>query len=140
MRRKGYPLTRYADDGVGTCESAAEARAAVTAALRILKNWACNCIGRRRGWCTSNRDSSFLGTKSSPGKQLRLPPGKIRSGARFGGAVRYPWEKSVRRCMDQVRVLTSRRVPLKTQELIEELNPVLRGWGHHYKRAYWRKS
>src|SRR6266571_2207971 len=36
MRRKGYQLTRYADDWVATCESAAEARAAVAAALRIL--------------------------------------------------------------------------------------------------------
>jgi RNA-directed DNA polymerase len=34
MRRKGYQLTRYADDRVATCESAAEARAAVAAALR----------------------------------------------------------------------------------------------------------
>ena len=37
MRRKGYQLTRYADDWVATCESAAEARAAVAAALRILE-------------------------------------------------------------------------------------------------------
>ncbi len=37
MRRKGYQLTRYADDWVITCKSAAEARAAVAAALRILK-------------------------------------------------------------------------------------------------------
>ena len=34
--------------------------------------------------------------------------------------------KSIRRFMDQVRALTGRRVPLKTKELIEELNPVLR--------------
>jgi group II intron reverse transcriptase/maturase len=65
MRRKGYQLTRYADDWVLTCESAAEARAAVAAALRILKNWACSCIRRRRGLCMSDKDSSFLGTRSS---------------------------------------------------------------------------
>jgi group II intron reverse transcriptase/maturase len=37
MRLKGYQLTRYADDWVVTCKSAAEARAAVEAAGRILK-------------------------------------------------------------------------------------------------------
>ena len=37
MRRKGYQLTRYADDWVITCKSAGEARAAMAAALRILE-------------------------------------------------------------------------------------------------------
>jgi RNA-directed DNA polymerase len=37
MRRKGYQLTRYADDWVITCQSAAEARAALAAAVRILE-------------------------------------------------------------------------------------------------------
>src|SRR6516162_2917523 len=37
MRRKGYQLTRFADDWVVTCSSAAEARAALDAATRILK-------------------------------------------------------------------------------------------------------
>ena len=36
MRRKGYQLTRFADDWVITCKSAAEARAALAAATRIL--------------------------------------------------------------------------------------------------------
>ena len=37
MRRKGYQVTRYADDWVITCKSAAEARAAIVAAQRILE-------------------------------------------------------------------------------------------------------
>src|SRR5260370_3802570 len=37
MRLRGYQLTRYADDWVITCKSAAEARAAVDAASRSLK-------------------------------------------------------------------------------------------------------
>ena len=75
----------------------------------------------------SGKDSSFLGTRSSAARQLRLPPGKIRSGAQSGALYAYPREKSIRHFMDQVRALTRRRVPLKTKELIEELNPVLRG-------------
>ena len=37
MRRKGYQLTRYADDWVITCNSAAEARAALAVATRVLE-------------------------------------------------------------------------------------------------------
>ena len=80
----------------------------------------------------------FLGYKIKRGRQLRLPPSAIRSGARSGALYAYPKPKSIRRFMDQVRQLTKRSVPLTTQELIAELNPVLRGWGHYYKRAHVR--
>ena len=72
MRRKGYQLTRYADDWVITCESAAEARAALAAASRILKELGVRSIRRRRGLCTSGKDSSFSGTRSS-GSQANSP-------------------------------------------------------------------
>ena len=81
----------------------------------------------------------FLGYKIKWGKQLRLPPGKIRSGARSGELYAYPREKTIQSFMDQVCRLTKRRVPLTTKELIEELNPILRGWDQHYKRAHVRK-
>ena len=41
--------------------------------------------------------------------------------------------------MDQVRARTKRRIPLRTRELIEELNPLIRGWGEYYKKAHVRK-
>ena len=51
----------------------------------------------------------------------------------------YPKEKSICRFMDQVRQRTKRTIPLRTKELIAELNPLLRGWGVYYKRAQVRK-
>jgi hypothetical protein len=70
---------------------------------------------------------------------LRLPPRKIRSGARSGGLYAYPTQKSLQRFKDQIRARTRRKAPVTTEQLIDELNPVLRGWGHYYKKAHIRK-
>src|SRR5207249_1488750 len=138
MRLRGYQLTRYADDWVVTCKSAAEARAAVAAAQRILSELGVQLHPQKTRIVHVEHGFEFLGYKIKRGKWLRLPPGKIRSSAQSGALYAFPREKSIRRFMDQVRQCTKRRVPLKTRVLIEQLNPVLRGWGHYYKRAHVR--
>jgi len=112
----------------------------VAAALRILNELGVQLHPQKTRIVHVRQGFEFLGYKVKLGKQLRLPPGKIRSGAQSGALYAIPREKSVHRFMDQGRALTRRRVPLKTKELIEELNPVLRGWGHHYKRAHTSES
>ena len=73
MRRKGYQLTRYADDWVITCKSAAEARAAVDAALRVLKQLGGSCTRRRRGSSTFSTVSNSWVTRSSAGRRFICP-------------------------------------------------------------------
>ena len=138
MRHKGYQLTRFADDWVVTCTSATEARAAIAAALRILSVLGVQLHPQKTRVVHVRRGFEFLGYLMRRGKQLKLPPGKIVTGARSGALYAYPREKSVQRFKDRVRQLTRRCVPLKTKDLIEQLNPVLRGWGHYYKRAHVR--
>ncbi len=140
MRLRGYQLTRYADDWVITCKSAAEARAAVEAADRILKQLGVELHPQKTRIVHVRDGFEFLGYKIKRGKRkLNLPESKIRSQARQGALYAYPKEKSIRRFMDRVRQRTKRRIPLKTKELIAELNPLLRGWGEYYKRAHVRK-
>lgn len=139
MRRKGYQLTRYADDWVITCKSAGEARAAITAARKVLQALGVELHPQKTRIVHVALGFEFLGYKIKRGKQLRLPPGKIKSQIHSGGLYAYPKEKSIRRFMDQVRQRTRRRIPLRTYELIEELNPLLRGWGEYYKKAHVRR-
>jgi group II intron reverse transcriptase/maturase len=139
MRLKGYQLTRYADDWVITCKSAAEARAAVDAAGRILKQLGVELHPQKTRIVHVQHGFEFLGYKIKRGKRkLQLPESKIRSQARQGALYAYPKEKSIRRFMERVRQRTKRKTPLKTKELIAELNPLLRGWGEYYKRAHVR--
>jgi RNA-directed DNA polymerase len=138
MRSKGYQLTRYADDWVVTCKSAAEARAAVVVAQRILNELGVQLHPQKTRIVHVEHGFEFLGYKIKRGKRLWLPPRKIRSSAKSGALYAFPREKSIRRFMDQVRQCTKRRVPLKTRELIEQINPILRGWGYYYKRAHVR--
>ena len=140
MRRKGYQLTRYADDWVVTCTSAAEARAAIAAAQKILEQLGVKLHPQKTRVVHVRQGFEFLGYKIKRGQRpLRLRSQQIRSGVRDGDLYAYPKVKSIRRFMDQVREQTKRRIPLTTSELIAALNPVIRGWGNYYKRAHVRK-
>jgi hypothetical protein len=140
MRLRGYQLTRYADDWVITCKSAAEASAAVDAAGRILKQLGVELHPQKTRIVHVREGFEFLGYIIKRGqRKLYLPKSKIRSRARQGALYAYPKAKSIHRFMDQVRQRTKRRSSLKTKELIAELNPLLRGWGEYYKRAHIRR-
>jgi hypothetical protein len=82
----------------------------------------------------------FLGYKIRRGSRpLRLSSARITSGARSGSLYAYPRRKSVQHFKDQVRRLTCRRAPVSTARLIQELNPIVRGWGNYYGRAHVRR-
>ncbi|MEE8302845.1 MAG: group II intron maturase-specific domain-containing protein [Candidatus Tectomicrobia bacterium] len=45
----------------------------------------------------------------------------------------------MRKFQDQIRTLTQRKAPLTLVEVIERLNPVIRGWGTFYRKANVRR-
>jgi len=139
MRRRGYQLTRYSDDWVVTCSSAAQARAALQTATGILKTLGVAINPRKTRIVHVKQGFEFLGYKIKRGNRpMRLPAGKIRSGIKAGALYAYPRQKSIRHFKDQIRHLTCRRAPVTTAELIQQINPILRGWGEYYKRAHVR--
>ena len=64
---------------------------------------------------------------------------KIRSGARQGNLYAYPRQKSIDKFKETIRARTQRKLPLSVEELIEDLNPVIRGWGNYYSKAQVRR-
>ena len=138
MRRKGFQLTRYADDWVITCKSAAEARAALEAATRILEQLGVRLNLQKTRIVHVRHGFDFLGYRIlRSSRRSKLTAGRIRRW-QPNGLIVTPTTKSIRRFRDRVRSLTRRCVSRKTEELIRELNPTLRGWGEYYKRAHVR--
>ena len=140
MRRRGYQLTRYADDWLITCRSRCEAEAALRVAGKILATLGVRVNPQKTRIVHVRQGFAFLGYKIKRGNRgLYLPAAQIRSRVRSGDLYAYPTEKSVARFKDAIRRTTRRRIPLGTAELIRELTPVVRGWGEYYKRAHVRR-
>ena len=140
MRRRGCRLTRYADDWLLTCRSRGEARAALKAAKRILAKLGVTLNAEKTRIVHVRQGFEFLGYKIKQGQRpLRLPSAKITSRARAGTLYAIPRDKSIRNFKDQIRARTRRTASVTTQELIDQLNPVIRGWGQYYRKAQVRK-
>jgi len=125
-------------DWVITCKSAAEARAALVAATRILEQLGLRLNPQKTRIIHVQQGFDFLGYRivRTAGKS-KLPHSMIQRWNRKG-LIAYPTRKSIRRFRDRVRMLTRRSAPRKTAQLIKELNPTLRGWAEYYKRAHVR--
>jgi group II intron reverse transcriptase/maturase len=140
MRRKGYRLARWADDWVVTCKTRTEARAALAQAKRILDRLGVTLHAEKTRIVHVKHGLEFLGYKIKRGsRQLRVPAAKIRTRVRSGDLYAYPRQKSIEHFKDQIRQRTRRKIPKATHELVEELNPVIRGWGNYYCKAHVRK-
>jgi RNA-directed DNA polymerase len=139
MRARGYQLTRYADDWVVTCMSEADAAEAIAHAQRILAQLGVQLHPQKTRIVHINRGFEFLGYKIKRGRPRAALRRKLSRSAPAGTVYAYPSEKSINRFKDRVRQLTKRRIPLTTDQIIAEMNPIVRGWGQYYKRSRVRK-
>jgi RNA-directed DNA polymerase len=140
MRRKGYRLTRWADDWVVTCKTRSEAQAALRTARKILDKLGVTLHPEKTKIVHVSHGFEFLGFKIKRGSRpLRLPQLKIRSGTKHGALYAYPRRKSIQNFKEQIRNQTKRKVPLRISDLIDRINPIIRGWGNYYCKANVRR-
>jgi len=136
MAEEGFRLTRWADDFVGLCQTREEAQRAVTIAARFLREeLGVERHAQKTRIVHVSQGFEFLGDKVKRGTGHRLPASKRRGRSHPQHLYALPREKSVQRFQEQIRSLTRRKAPLKLREVIERINPVIRGWGYFSRKA-----
>ena len=133
-------MTRYADDWVVTCSIRGRRRCgSLAAAKRILETLGVTLHAEKTRIVHVRQGFEFLGYKIKRGKPERqASTWQNPQSARSGRLYAYPREKSIRHFRDRIRKLTRRNAPVTTQELIEDINPVIRGWGNYFCKAHVR--
>jgi group II intron reverse transcriptase/maturase len=140
MRRKGYQLTRWADDWVITCKTKREAQEALSIATKILSKLGVTLNSSKTRITHIRNGFTFLGFTVRQGKgQLYLARERIKASLNSQNLYAIPSDKSVARFRDQLRRYTHRRVSLTTEDLVARINPVIRGWGNYFCRSNVRR-
>lgn len=116
----GYRMVRYADDFVVLCESPTQAQAA----LAEVQRWV-SANGLRL-----NEAKTHVGDCRQPGQGFEF------LGYRFEAGRRWVRKKSLASLRDRVRATTGRSRGVSLRTLIDELNPVLRGWFAYFQHAH----
>ena len=128
MRRQGYQLTRWADDWVVTCRTRAEAEQVLARAAKILERLGVTLNREKTRIVHVAHGFEFLGFKIKRGtRQFKLSRARIQSKLNRQNLYAIPAQKAVDRFKDQIRALTKRRAPLRMGELINTINPIIRG-------------
>jgi RNA-directed DNA polymerase len=135
-RRVGHPvmrLVRYADDFVvlvaGQREHAEALRDEVSGVLAPI---GLRLSEEKTRVCHIDEGFDFLGWR-------------IQRRAWRGRTVRrqvytYPSKKSLRSVMDKVRILTRRRAHRTLADLLQRVNPLLRGWCNYFKHGVCKRT
>jgi RNA-directed DNA polymerase len=119
MEESGRRMVRYADDFVILCRTEAEA----VAALRQVEAWVA-----AQG-LTLHPDKTRVGDSRQPGQGFDF------LGYRFEAGRRLVRKKSLKALKDKVRSMTSRSRGDSLERIINDLNPMLRGWFGYFKHA-----
>lgn len=118
MEGEGYGLVRYADDCVVMCRTQPEAERALARIRELIEI---------RG-LTLHPEKTKLVDATAPG-------GFDFLGYHFEQGRRYPRKKSLRKLKDAVRERTRRTNGHSLREIIETINPILRGWFAYFKHC-----
>jgi len=120
MKQQGYRMVRYADDFVVLCRTAQRAQAV----LEEVKSWV------EQNGLRLNADKTHVGDCRQAGQGFEF------LGYRFEAGQRWVRPKSFKALRERIRVKTQRTRGDSLAKIIEDLNPMLRGWFNYFKQAH----
>jgi len=120
MKQQGYRMVRYADDFVVLCRTAEQAQTA----LREVKSWV------EQNGLRLNEDKTHVGDCRQAGQGFEF------LGYRFEAGRRWVRPKSLKALRERIRMKTPRTRGDSLAKIIEDLNPMLRGWFNYFKHAH----
>lgn len=127
MTQEGCSVVRYADDIIILCQGKEEAERVLTRAKEILERQLGLRVNEEKTRIRHKREGfEFLGHLFGSGYS----------------DYKMPRLRAIEALKAKVRQITRREQPKAMSEIIEELNPVIRGWGRYFidsncKRVYW---
>jgi len=127
MTAEGYKVVRYADDVIILCRKKQEAERALERTKQILQT--------ELGLALSVEKTRIV-HKSQPFEFLGYLFGRGYSD------YKVPRKRAIDNFRDKVRRITRRQQPKSLEQVISELNPVIRGWRNYFchgdcKRIFW---
>jgi len=120
IKQKGYRMVRYADDFVVLCRSAEQARAA----LAEVKAWV------EANGLSLNAEKTHVGDCRQEGQGFEF------LGYRFEAGRRWVRKKSLKALRERITMKTKRTRGDSLAKIIEDINPMLRGWFNYFKHAH----
>jgi len=120
VKQQGYRMVRYADDFVVLCRTAEQAQAA----LIEVKSWV------EQNGLRLNADKTHVGDCRQAGQGFDF------LGYRFEAGRRWVRPKSFKALRERIRMRTQRTRGDSLAKIIEDLNPMLRGWFNYFKQTH----
>jgi len=118
MAKSGWEMVRYADDGVILCKTQEEA----FQSLQILQDWL-------------NKAKLILHPEKTRIVDATKPGGFDFLGYHFERGWKKPRKKSLGKFKDNIRKETRRNNGNSLRSIIENLNPIIRGWFGYFKHS-----
>ena len=120
IKQKGYRMVRYADDFVVLCRSAEQSQAA----LAEVKAWV------EANGLSLNAEKTHVGDCRQEGQGFEF------LGYRFEAGRRWVRKKSLKALRERITMKTKRTRGDSLAKIIEDINPMLRGWFNYFKHAH----